>query len=826
MSLRILPVCLLAAVWGVSPLARGADETPAVGYDALLRLDQLPLLADWPAHQDSSYGRKNDNADAGNFLRIEKNGEQVMMDAEGPGIIYRLWSTGVVGTQMSDKCRFRFYFDGEEKPRLDLSVPELFGAKGSKYPFVPPLSVTFESGAAGNPGEGPCNLCYVPIPFAKHLKITGRNVMFYHVDYLKLSKAAALPSWTPEWAKSREWKHKLAALQFERVGDDPKPAVNHIVGRETQGEIAPGAAMSVNAKGPAFIYALRLKLAKSNAKLLRGLLLRITFDDAEGPSVLTPLGDFFGTGAGDRRFRSLMTGMTDKEYYSYWPMPFAKRARVEIVNDTTEAVTIERFNVMASPVKTRAANTGFFHARYVQDRDCPLRKDYTILDVKGHRGKYVGVNITMQNARGAQGIFFLEGDEKIYCDGEKWPSRWLGTGTEDYYNGAYFWNHPNKAAMVRPLGGLTFLDWGIGRVCAYRWHLTDWISFRDSIRVDQEHGPVSDIPTNYSSIAYYYLDAPTAQKPLPPRNDRLLVTSLSPAPRLMGCTLDGKPSLNGKPVKSRTFHEAEATLDGGDDVQHFAASAPGDTIDVKIQVPGEEVVRPFCYLSGGPEYGSVDITLDGHKLGSVDAYRPEFQPWLESSLKNLRLKKGSHTLRLSVTGKNKAASAAHVGFVALQLRPTSPMVGVWNTIGTWPCVGEKGWKTINPPEKEQNLRATYDVPGRGKLTWKTVDKEHVHFGGDQSVAYGLTYVWSPDERSVACFLGRDDSLKVWINDVVVFDVWSFSHLIPDSSFCTVTLKKGWNKVLVKNANWSGGFGYCVRFGDPDRVLKYARSPKE
>jgi hypothetical protein len=449
-----------------------------------------------------------------------------------------------------------------------------------------------------------------------------------------------------------------------------------------------------------------------------------------------------------------------------------------------------------------------------------------LTDLVASRGKYVGANVTMQNARDAQGIFFLEGDEKIYCDGEKWPNRWLETGTEDYYNGAYFWNHPNKAAMVRPLGGLTFLDWGIGRVCAYRWHVTDWISFKDSIRVDQEHGPVSDIPTNYSSVAYYYLDVPTAQKQLPARQDRLLVTTLPPAPRFTCCTLDGKPISKGKALVSRKFHEAEPTVDGNEDVQYFAASTPGDAIDVKIQVPGEEVYCLFGHFSGGVEYGTFDIFLDGKKVGSFDAYRAEFQPWLEKSLGEMRLKRGNHLLRMTVTGKNRAASAAHVGFVSLQLRPTSPMVGVWNAIGTWPCVTETDWKASNPPEKAQDLKEMYDVPKRGKLAWKQVDNPFVHFSGDQSMGYGLTYVRSPDARTVGCFLGRDDALKVWVNDAVVFDSWSFSHLIPDSSFCAVQLKKGWNKVLVKNANWNGGFGFCVRFGDPDRALKYARQPKD
>jgi hypothetical protein len=793
----------------------------------LLQLDRLPLLVLWPAYQDSSYSRKNDNADEGNFLRVEKDGEQVLVDTDGPGVVYRIWSTGVVGRQRSDRCRFRFWFDGEEKPRLDLSAVELFGGLGSKYPFVPPLSVTFESGAPGNPAEGPCNLCYVPIPFRKHLKVSGRNISFYHVDYLKISGAQALPSWSPQWAEGQREKHARAEKLFAAAGTDPKPAAVAGRIREGRGVLEPGVALTIPVQfdGPGVLDAIHLKLAAPTVRNLRSAVVRITFDDAAGPSVLAPAGDFFGSGGGDRRFRSLMCGMTDDGYYSYWPMPFAKRALVELHNDSDEPLDVRRLAVAAHAAAERPDNTGYFHARYVQNPRCEDRKDYTILDLKGHLGKFVGVNCTMQNARGGQGIFFLEGDEKIYCDGETWPSRWLGTGTEDYYNGAYFWNHPDKATMVRPLGGLTFLDWSIGRVCAYRWHVTDWVSFRDSIRVDQEHGPQSDLPTNYQSVAYYYLDIPMAQPSLPGRKERALVTILPPAPAWLGCTLEGEPTCKGKAVARRSFHEADAGVDGGDEGQHFAATVPGDALEVRLAVPGDENYVPFLYLSGGPTYGTVDFLLDGERIGTFNTYRREFHPWIECRLSERRLRGGTHNLRLEVRGKEPAAKGTEVALVAVQLRPTSPLVGVWSTIGTWPCPREGGWKMAHPPETEQDLAATYDVPGPGKLAWKAVDATTVHFSGDNNVAYGLTYVWSPDERKAACFLGRDDSLKVWVNDMVVFDVWSFSHLIPDASFCTVKLKKGWNKVLVKNANWSGGFGYCVRFGDHERVLKYARQPE-
>ena len=211
-------ICVLAASAAHAAGPAGAEQPP-IGFDALLGFDRLPLLVDWPAYQDSSYARKRGTGDAGNFLRVEPNGDQVLVDTDGPGVVYRMWSTGEVGMQMSPKCRWRFYFDNEATPRLDLSMSELFGSKGSQWPFVPPLSVTFASGFG--PGEGPASLCYVPVPFAKHLKIVGRNVMFYHVDYHKLPAGSVPESFSLELAgKHRKTLDEAAAI-WQRVGQRP-----------------------------------------------------------------------------------------------------------------------------------------------------------------------------------------------------------------------------------------------------------------------------------------------------------------------------------------------------------------------------------------------------------------------------------------------------------------------------------------------------------------------------------------------------------------------------------------------------------------------------
>jgi len=812
-------VLLAAGLVGAEPAA----ETPPIGYDALLALDKLPLLVDWPAYQDSSYSRQDINQDAVNFLRVESNGDQVLTDTDGPGVIYRFWSTGVVGMQMSKECRLRFYFDWETEPRLDVSIPELFGDKGSRWPFVPPLSVTFESGVGG--GEGPCNLCYVPIPFAKHLKIVGRNVMFYHVDYHKLPKGTAVESFSMELAERHRGALEKAAKMLDaipaRPGGSEGDDVQSLPGRT----LPPGEVLGVLHEGEGYLGTLGIKITNPASRVLRGVVLEIAFEKAENVCVRVPVGDFFGTGCGDRRFKTLPAGMTDDGYYSYWPMPFRKLCSVALRNDGSEPVKIERVKLgwfRGAP----PANSGYFHARYVEDHDIAMAQEYHILDIQG-RGKFVGTNVTMQNARGAQGIFFLEGDEKIYVDGERYPSRWLGTGTEDYFNGAYFWNAPDKSVMVRPYGGLTFLDWGIGRVCAYRWHILDFIDFQKDIRVNIEHGGVNEWPGHYQSVAYYYLDKPSPQPPLPSLAQRLPKTPLPPAPAFLCCELGDTPTVEGKPLEKRTFSQMDPEYESQETLLHGKVGT-GEALKVPLQVPGVDEFTVVLFLSGSPDGGRFDMLMDGKKLGEIDTVRPAFTPWLPTEIGPVRIDGGKHEMALKLVkpaGGETPRPEAAVGVVAVQLRPRSKLIDAWSIVGNWPCPKEGGWEVVNPPEKSQDPGEVYKLPGGGEARWREHKGDYVvPGGGDWVVAYGLTYIQSPDDRRVACFIGKDDGLKVWVNDTVVFDKFTFSHGTPDSFYCVLPLKKGWNKVLVKSANWSGSWAYCLRPGDPDHVLRYARKP--
>ncbi len=810
--------------------ALSADEAPPIGFKALLAFDKWPLLADWPCYQASSYSRQDINADAGNFLRIEPNGEQVMMEAEGPGCIYRIWTTGViepnVPIQSSDKARFLIYFDGEEKPRIDLSVPELFGLR-NVYPFIPPLSRSFESGRGA--WEGHASMCYVPITFEKSIKVTGKNMSFYHINYYLFPKGTKVKSFDMKVAAEDRKTLASASVILDAAGEDPKAAAANAKKQSNAGVLGPGKSREIIIDGPAIIDALKVKIKEPTHLALRGLELQITFDDAPGPSVRSPLGDFFGTGCDDRRFKSLPLGMTDEGYYCYFPMPFHKRALIRIENQTDQPFDLSRFEVVAHSVDAFPENSSYFHAAYLQQKDIPHRKDYNILTTEG-RGKYCGCNIVMQSAARAGGIFFLEGDEKIYVDGETWPSRYLGTGAEDYFNGAYFWNAVDYEHG--PYSGLTYKDWGTKRVCAYRYHITDAVNFTKSIKVDIEHGPVSDHPSDFASVAYWYQTPAVAAPRLPAVADRMPVTYVSGGPSLRRAVKGvSGPKVGDKELPGRKWGEVDPEFVGTKPQRFWKATASNEVISLTIEAPAEEVCAMTLYLTGSPDGAQVEVALDGKTLGAINTYRAQAVPWFPTVYSNLRLSKGKHALTLKILKSDPRSTGRTVGWVGANFIPTSPFIKEWQVIGPFGNVNHSGFDKKLPPEEKIDLLASYSVLGNKKAGWKAVDVEDrinlasICGGGDWRIAYALTYIWAPERTETAVIFCKDDGAKIWVNDSLIFNENSWSHCFPDTYTTPIVLQKGWNTFLAKVANHGGSWAFGARICDPDRRLRISRAKK-
>jgi hypothetical protein len=247
---------------------------------------------------------------------------------------------------------------------------------------------------------------------------------------------------------------------------------------------------------------MRVKLVGETGRsrlMLRELSLRIRWDGEREPSVWAPLGDYFGSAGGLDRYRSLPLGITDSWLYSFWYMPFASGAQIEVTNESSRTVTL-RFRVTHAPLSRPIGALGRFHAKWHRDAMLPTEPgrgiDWTILKVRG-RGRFCGVMLSVWNPKGK---WWGEGDEKFFVDGERFPST-FGTGTEDYFG--YAWSNPLRFEHAFHNQTSQRAD-NRGRISLNRWQIAENVPFQRSFEGAMEKYFPNKRPTLYSCVAYWY----------------------------------------------------------------------------------------------------------------------------------------------------------------------------------------------------------------------------------------------------------------------------------------------------------------------------------
>jgi hypothetical protein len=273
----------------------------------------------------------------------------------------------------------------------------------------------------------------------------------------------------------------------------------------------------------------------------RDLILRIHWDDQNHPSVEAPLGDFFACGWGRYAHVSSLAVCVNpgRAFNCYWEMPFRSRARLTLENRNpdAEAVIYWQINYALTEVPEDVA---YFHASFRRTNPLPFKQDYVVLDGVRGRGHYVGTYVAWGvNNSGWWG----EGEIKFFMDGDEWPTI-CGTGTEDYFCGAYNFD----AGTVDPTFARSFIEFttpyaGMPQVIRpdgtyqsqerfglYRWHIMDPIRFETDLKVTlqaigwrtgKENRRYLPLQDDIASVAYWYQTLPAAPFPTLPDRDYL-----------------------------------------------------------------------------------------------------------------------------------------------------------------------------------------------------------------------------------------------------------------------------------------------------------------
>jgi hypothetical protein len=265
----------------------------------------------------------------------------------------------------------------------------------------------------------------------------------------------------------------------------------------------------------------------------RRLVLRAYWDGEETPSIEVPLGDFFANGWCERcNISSLPVTVNPAGGFNcYWEMPFRKHALLTIENLTEDEVRGLYYSIDYTLTEV-PADRAYFHAQYRLSKPLPFKEDHTILDGIRGQGHYVGTYMAIAVHENG---WWGEGEIKFFMDGDTTYPTICGTGTEDYFGGAWNFEFPKGEYCIfsTPYQGLPQVIKPDGlyrstqRFGMYRWHIQDPIRFQKDLRVTiQDLGWVNKVggvsaylarQDTIATTAFWYQLDPHAPFPcLPP----------------------------------------------------------------------------------------------------------------------------------------------------------------------------------------------------------------------------------------------------------------------------------------------------------------------
>lgn len=618
------------------------------------------------------------NMDRSHFERVEEHDgrkEFVMMDADGPGAVVRFWATwhGPGGGEFSNGT-LRVYLDGNATPAIEGPTADLIdGGALTGPPLSEGVSPQTSYRYRGH------NL-YLPIPYAKHCKITYSakvlvdaggykgDALYYQINYRTYDKGTNVKSFAMDQLKeNREAidraQHQLLKPEASSGGQSTK----------LDGKLAAGESREMTIDGPAAIGALTINLdAEDLEQALRSTVLEMNCDGER--TVWCPVGAFFGLGYKFEPYKTWYTHVSENgDMTCYWIMPFEKSCRITVHNVGEKPVAVK---AEAKSNKWQWDERSMhFHSTWHQLTDVRTQTnkgaeagafDVNYVTVKG-RGVYVGDTLTVFNGHPS---WWGEGDEKVFVDGESFPSH-FGTGTEDYYG--YAWSNPNSFASpfhAQPYGqGANHIDMAVNS----RYRALDAIPFTKSIKFDMELWHSHATTVDYAPATFFYA-APGATVSV--KTD--LSAAKVPVKRAIESTgVKGALEAEKFKVVSKTGGEAEVQ-----DVADWHWSRGGQlwwldakkgdklTLEFNVKKAGRYTV--IAELTKAPDYGIVEISINGKKS------EKQFDRYFTSvahdpiPLGEFDLKQGSNQFTAEIVGSNEKAIKRHMfGLDYLKLEPAA-----------------------------------------------------------------------------------------------------------------------------------------------------------
>ncbi|SNT40512.1 Protein of unknown function [Granulicella rosea] len=514
-----LPCFLLIAACGICRAQQAQSPLP-VGLDAYRQWDRWPeQRIGMRAYMRSTYDRAggNEGVDASHFLRQVSDTVNVTLDLQSPGLLvfsrYNHWHGSP----------WHFVVDGKDHivAETNTADPNKRVASSSFLPSAPfpsPLNETWTTTRGAD-------LMWSPIAFERSFQMaygrTKYGTGYYIYDLFAPGAALSHPlqSWNEHTVPTSD---VLDLLRSAGADIAPKPDARRGVVEQTGilTLFGTNATPVASLKGPSTLRVLTFSIPEDQAAAFEKVRLRATWDGRSQPSIDVPVALFYGAGTLYNREKkeylvkalpvSIRFHKGRVELACYFPMPFFRSARIELVG-AGEPIRDVRWTTRTMPLGTSPTRSSYFHATY---RDIPTPtpgEDMVLLDTRQAEdasewsGSFIGTSFIFSHAAN---LTTLEGDPRFFFDDSQTPQA-QGTGTEEWGGGGDYWGGENMTLALaghpvgakQPSSAVSDAD----RIeSAYRFLLADLFPFGKNAVIRLEHGGENQAVEHYETIAYWY----------------------------------------------------------------------------------------------------------------------------------------------------------------------------------------------------------------------------------------------------------------------------------------------------------------------------------
>ncbi len=215
---------------------------------------------------------------------------------------------------------------------------------------------------------------------------------------------------------------------------------------------------------------------------------------------------------------------------------------------------------------------------------------------------------------------------------------------------------------------------------------------------------------------------------------------------------------------------------------------------------------------------NVSLTVDGVQAGQPKAatLAPGSVQSVMMPFQGVKASGATHTVTCVISSGNKTVASKTLDCVLIPCR----YIGPW----AYPHKGTD-FSTPHPPEQKIDFSKSYEGVD-GKTSWQRgVSRPNGYFDffskfktTEHVAAYAVTYIHSDGEVSAKLGFGHDDGIRAWLNGAKIVsneECGSRTGAAPDQEIAVVTLKKGWNTVLIEITQEVGEWGFYFSISDRD-----------